>query len=122
MTDEMIKDIYKDDDLNDLYPLYEKTRKEVHASTSTRVFLLHLLFFAAYFVVLCVISRPDSLAFYGSMALISLFLSIAHFWINFTLFTWMSTKNMADNRQLEIIETRIRYAKDRACNKKGGRL
>ena len=115
----MIRDIYKNDDLNDLYPIYAKTRKEVHASTSKRMLLLHILFFVGYFGVLCTVFHHDSIAFYASMALISLFLSIAHFWINFTLFNWMGTKNAADNRQLEIIEKRISYAKDREFNKKG---
>lgn len=113
MTDKEIKDIYKDDKLKDLIPVYYRVRKEAESKKRRRTMILHLVFFAVYFLIFLILVKPDSLFGVGAFLVISAILSCVHFWINFRLFLWMIDHNREDSKSYELLERRLRFAEER---------
>ena len=113
MTDEMIKDVYKDDNLEDLYQQYYDIDAQVEKRKGRRILVLHVVFLAAYFGILCIISKPDSLGALAGLLIPSIFLTCGHFWINYSLFSWMISKAHEDNDRRDFIAKRIKFARDR---------
>lgn len=113
MTDDRIRDIYKDDDPKELERLYCKVDAEVEKSKGRRVILLCVGFFVAYLILFWVIDQPDSFAAVAGTFLAALFLSPVHTWIHMLVFSQFIHKQHEENDRRELIQKRIQFAKER---------
>ena len=113
MTDDVIRDSYKDDDLKELEQLYYKVDAEVEKNKGRRVILLCIGFFIAYFILFWAIDQPDSFAAVFGTFLVALFLSPVHTYIHILIFSLFVHKQQEENDRRELVLKRIRFAKER---------
>lgn len=113
MTDDMIRDVYKNDDLKELEILYRKTDAEVEKAKGRRVSFLFLGFFLAYLILFWVIGQPDSFAAVAGTFLAALFLSPVHTYIHILIFSQFIHKQHEENDRRDLIQKRIQFAKER---------
>lgn len=113
MTDKEIREQYKDDKLKDLIPEYRRVRGTAETKKGQRVIALHAVFFVTYLAVFLALIKPDSMQGVVVILFVSALLSCVHFWVNFSLFSWMIKKNLEDSKRYELLEKRLRFAEER---------
>jgi hypothetical protein len=113
MTDDMIRDVYKNDDLKELEILYRKTDAEVDNAKGRRTAFLFLGFFIAHLILFYAIIRPDSFIAVVVILLMTLFLSPFSTLLHFYIFSQFFHKQQVENNRREEVLKRIQFAKER---------
>ena len=94
-------------DKNELWKLYYERDKEFEAAKGKRCILTISLFAVFYCVVLYVLGQPKDWGGIVWMLLISIILAGIHFWINVTIFSYLSMKGREEAEILERIKRQI---------------
>ena len=113
MTDDMIRDVYRDDDLKELETVYRQTDAEVENAKGRRVAFLFLGFFIAHLILFYAIIRPDSFIAVVVILLMTIFLSPFSTLLHFYIFSQFFHKQQVENNRREEVLKRIQFAKER---------
>lgn len=114
LSEEEVRKYYTSDNLEDLYKLYHDVRQETRKASSCRRWLvIGGIFLVPAFFILSLFRELDFLS-------ICLFLllaaggSILMFYILFSVFDWLMSKDEAASDRLKSIELRIKIARERS--------
>lgn len=113
MTNDMIKEVYINDDIEDLSHLYCKEKEKADSRKAKRTVLICACLLLLYHALFCFIAGPDGLAHYLILFVPAVFFSIIHFFVNLSIFQWLISKEIQDNEHIEFIEKRLRFTEER---------
>lgn len=114
MTDERIKEYYKDDDIEDLAHLHISTRERAKKQNTTRILLTCFGFFIVYYIILCTLFYILDHSFTAFLVPIipSAISAFFHFVIHWSIYNWLISKDIESDDYIKSIENRIRHAED----------
>ena len=114
MTNESrFRSIFKDDKLEDLYQLYYTVDKEVEASKGRRILLVFVGFIIVTFAITLSVMRATDSINILSCVVIAVVVGGGAFFVNFSIFQWLISKNRIDHERRENIKLRIELAQER---------
>lgn len=107
------RSIFKDDKLEDLYQLYYTVDKEVEASKGRRILLVFVGFIIVTFAITLSVMRATDSINILSCVVIAVVVGGGAFFVNFSIFQWLISKNRIDHERRENIKLRIELAQER---------
>lgn len=114
LTNESVyRNAFKDDKLEDLYRLYHKVDKEVETSKGRRILLVFVGFIIVTFAITLSVMRATDSINILSCVVIAVVVGGSAFFVNFSIFQWLISKNRIDHERRENIKLRIELAQER---------
>ena len=89
---------------NELWKLYNEKDKEFEKAKGKRTLVTILGFTIFYFIVLCWIEKPTSIAGIGAYLIVAVVSGGIHFWINALVFSYLCNKGRDESEVLKQIK------------------
>lgn len=113
MTDDRIKEIYKNDDIYDLTQLYLSSRRTFEKKSLLRHLFAFLAFFIIFSIFLFALDSPDSIGRFFLLLAGAAGTSFLIYFFVYSLFLKLISKDFSENDELKFIEKRINFAQER---------
>lgn len=113
MTDDRIKEIYKNDDIYDLTQLYLSSRRTFEKKSLLRHLFAFLAFFIIFSIFLFALDSPDSIGRFFLLLAGAAVTSFLIYFFVYSLFLKLISKDFSENDELKFIEKRINFAQER---------